>query len=338
MMQTPERVVCPLSGETMRKRFMIARDWRRPDVAESFEIWWCDASGFGQVSPRPAAESIPAFYDIADYYTHSGRREKAVSRPSLLNKVLMALASRVDRSRLLDRQWWRELLPDGARSGLDIGCGAGEQLEVMAGELDMAVGIEPDPLARQAAVARGLTLHSGTAEDLAPEVASRQWDVVVMLHVLEHCLDPLRALRNAHALLRPGGILVVETPNNDCQGLHLAQESWHWLDVPRHLNFFTEASLKEVCRLAGFRHCKTEYWGYTRQFTPDWVAAEVRIDAILKGRVPPEAPRLTGQLLRRALLLARTAFAAPGQKYDSVRLICTRPPDSGDSGDPLVPG
>ena len=332
MTQEPGGIDCPLSGAPMRRRFVIARDWRRPSAAESFELWWSEASGFGQVLPRPSPEAIPAFYEVEDYYTHSRRRKDAAPRPGLLNRTLQFLALRLDRSKLMDEQWWRQHLPAEARSGLDIGCGAGKQLEVMAGQLDLAAGVEPDPQARQVAGARGLTVHSGTAEALPPEIAGQQWDVIVMLHVLEHCLDPLRALRNAHALLRPGGLLVVETPNNACLGLHLAQESWHWLDVPRHLNFFTEASLKEACTQAGFHHCMTEFWGYTRQFNHDWIATEARIDAILKGQVPPERPRLTGPLLRRALLLARTAFAAPGLKYDSVRVICTRRPDSDGSG------
>lgn len=338
MTHDPDGAVCPISGAPMRRRFMIARDWRRPTAAESFEIWWSEAADFGQVLPRPAPEAIPAFYEAENYYTHSRRRTAKASRPGVFNRALLSLARRVDRSQLMDPQWWRSHLPASARSALDIGCGAGEQLKIIAAQLDVAAGVEPDPQARQAAAARGLTVYSGTAETLPPDVAGQQWDVVVMLHVLEHCLDPMRALRNAHALLRPGGMLIVETPNNACLGMRLSGVSWHWLDVPRHLNFFTPASLEAACRLAGFQVCATQYWGYTRQFNRTWIATEAKIEAILKGRTPAARPRLTGPMLRRALLLGRSAFAPPWLKYDSVRVICTRPPDRDAAADAPAQG
>lgn len=39
------------------------------------------------------------------------------------------------------------------------------------------------------------------------------YDAVVMLALVEHLFDPLRAMRNVRAMLRPGGFVYIDTPN-----------------------------------------------------------------------------------------------------------------------------
>src|SRR5207245_1074357 len=101
------------------------------------------------------------------------------------------------------------------------------------------LGIEPDRKALETALARGVSVLSGSAEALPPSVPSGRFDVVVFSHSLEHCREPLKAVRNAARLLAVDGTLVLETPNNASRGLKQAGTAWLWLDVPRHLNFFT---------------------------------------------------------------------------------------------------
>src|SRR6266850_3384010 len=115
----------------------------------------------------------------------------------------------------------------------------------------MGVGVEPDPTARRVAAERGLEVYAGTAEELPPEIRHRAFDIVVFSHVLEHCLEPIRALQIAASRLKPNGVTVVETPNNEAAGCREAGSAWPWLDVPRHLNFFTAQSLRLACQAVG---------------------------------------------------------------------------------------
>jgi SAM-dependent methyltransferase len=112
----------------------------------------------------------------------------------------------------------------------------------------------------------GLDVFYGTAESLPPEVKCRQYDMIVMNHVLEHTRDPLLALRNAMQLLVDGGKLVMEVPNNSCIGLKSSGIAWLHLDVPRHLYFFTPQSFRAICEKVGFEIISTEFNGYYRQF------------------------------------------------------------------------
>jgi predicted SAM-dependent methyltransferase len=145
--------------------------------------------------------------------------------------------------------------------------------------------------------------------------------------VLEHCIDPLRAVRNVHALLRPGGVLFCEVPNNACAGFAHAGLAWEMLDIPRHVNFFVAENLRAIAAGAGFEVKSLYYSGYTRQFKNDWINTESRIyDALLRvsdGSAVPQRLRRNSRA-RAWVLLARTAFARPETKYDSVGIVAAK--------------
>jgi SAM-dependent methyltransferase len=60
-------------------------------------------------------------------------------------------------------------------------------------------------------------------------------DVIAMWHVLEHLREPWRVLCAAASALRPGGVLVIATPNPECAQFRLFGARWAHLDAPRHL-------------------------------------------------------------------------------------------------------
>jgi len=174
------------------------------------------------------------------------------------------------------------------------------------------LGIEPDPEARRVAIGKGIRVVAGTAELLPAETAGERFDIVLMCHVLEHCIDPELALRNAKSLLSEGGSIFVETPNNRAAGLDLLGSSWSQLDVPRHLNFFTERSLKLLAERAGLVVVAVSYAHFVRQFVGERIGEEQRREQLLSGRKLRRS--------RWSWLLLETAFARAERKYDSVRL------------------
>lgn len=95
-------------------------------------------------------------------------------------------------------------------------------------------GAEPDPeAARIAREQRGLNVRVGTLEpsNLAPE----SYDAITMSHVIEHGHDPVATLKRCHESLRPGGSLIVVTPNVSSLGHRHFRRCYFHLDPPRRL-------------------------------------------------------------------------------------------------------
>jgi SAM-dependent methyltransferase len=141
----------------------------------------------------------------------------------------------------------RELCPhfcDGTI--IDVGCGGGAYLAMMRDLGWPVVGIEPDPAAAEVARSKGLTVRDGSLiEAQLPGSSAAQ---ISLNHVIEHLPDPLQTIQECYRVLKPGGRLVVYTPNSSSLGHKLFRQSWLHLDPPRHLFLF---SSKNIRRLIG---------------------------------------------------------------------------------------
>jgi len=328
---------CRLCDGAMRPWMTVPGDWRRPAVRDAYRLDWCEACRFGQLAPRPHADEIGAFYDCEQYYTHERPRDVG-GRSAWLERLLVSLAWRCDRGVEAEIDV-ATLARNGIRPGAtvcDVGCGNGGMLGRLGNAGFEVVAIEPDAGARAVVEKAGFRVFAGSAERLPEELADAQFDVVTMGHVLEHCLDPRTAVRNIARLLAPGGRFIVETPNNDCLGARRAGQAWRWLDVPRHIHFFTPKSLAAVCEQAGLTVERVEFTGFTRQFGADWLADEREIEARLREAVRSAEGAMGGipmpgerNLRAAAGLLAASLCAADERKYDSVRVVAWKPHSRG---------
>jgi 2-polyprenyl-3-methyl-5-hydroxy-6-metoxy-1,4-benzoquinol methylase len=147
---------------------------------------------------------------------------------------------------------------------LDIGCGAGDLLLRMQQYGWDVEGIEQDRIA----VANLRKFDIDVTEGTLPNgnLPADSFDVITASHVIEHIGDPNAFLRECFKLLRPGGRLVIATPNADSSGLKKYGSSWVHLDPPRHLVLFTPASLKQALERASFEvdqtrtSCRSAYF------------------------------------------------------------------------------
>jgi len=117
-------------------------------------------------------------------------------------------------------------------------------------------GIEVDPKAAHIASSKfGIHVHVG---DIATApFNAKSFDVVTMSHVIEHVPEPVGFLREARRLLKPGGKIVIVTPNLQSLGARLFAADWYYLDPPRHFVLFTPRSLRLCLSKAGFSCCNT---------------------------------------------------------------------------------
>jgi 2-polyprenyl-3-methyl-5-hydroxy-6-metoxy-1,4-benzoquinol methylase len=282
----------------------------------------CEACDIASVVPRPSPAELADFYRLDNYYTQGeGHFEKV--RNTSADKVLVKLAWLLDRG--------SEISVDnivskfsGPASVCDLGCGSGKFLTGLKDRGWSATGVEPDPAAQSFLSDRGLDVHRGTAEHPPEAIRGRQFDLVIMTHVLEHCLNPDAALNNAAGLIKPGGLLLLEVPNKDCVHFRTFGAGSECYDAPRHLFFFGPDGLRRLVERQNLAVEEQYEHGLTRHHAANWRATERKIrDTILAAGGKQLPPSHTW--LRSAILLAQEFLSPPRQRYDAIGLWARKP-------------
>jgi len=179
------------------------------------------------------------------------------------------------------------------RGALDVGAGRGEWLEVLGEHGIPARGVDRDDAFVAAGTERGLDLARGDAVPWLRSQPAGAADVVSAFHVVEHLpVDVVLALVAAAArALRPGGLLLIETP--DPRNLVMAACNFH-LDPthrvplpPALTTFLVETADLEVVEVRDLHR---------------------KEDVDLSGLVLDGVDERTGDLVRAAL--DRTLFGA----------------------------
>jgi SAM-dependent methyltransferase len=220
----------------------------------------------------PIRDDLGAAY--AGYYTHSSL--DPASTPGRLKRAYVAikssyLAVRYDYAsgpvstgvRLMAALLYvlpnrREAVDDevrylrAMRGGrlLDVGTGSGGWLEAMHTRGWRVQGVDFDPRAVAAARRRGLRVDEGALEAQGYPPAS--FDAITLNHVIEHVPDPISTLRECRRVLKPGGRLVLVTPNAASLGHRLFRSAWRGLEPPRHLHIFAPGPMRASLARAGF--------------------------------------------------------------------------------------
>lgn len=143
---------------------------------------------------------------------------------------------------------------------LEVGCGKGEYLSLLAQVGVDAHGIEHAADSVAHCTAQGLTVTQGFPDDPAQTLTSAPYEGFMILNFLEHLptiRDTLRAIRNN---LQAGGVGLVEVPNLDM----LLSEGLFAEFIPDHLYYFTQQTLTRLLESAGFEvlACTAVWHGY----------------------------------------------------------------------------
>ena len=205
---------------------------------EPFQIAHCRCCG--QVVTVPVPADIGRYYPIGYYGDAGGRRF-----PALIEWL---------QERLYARRVRRVLRVLRRKNGsvLDIGCGRGLLLRAFRQQGCAVLGTEfSENACRFARDVLKIPVKIGLLHEM--NFPDKNFDVVVMWHVLEHVSDPRATLAEVSRILRPGGIFLVGVPNFGSPEARLAKGGWFHLDVPRHLSHHTRKSLEGALSSAGMQ-------------------------------------------------------------------------------------
>lgn len=129
---------------------------------------------------------------------------------------------------------------------LDIGCGDGALIRTLRLFGAVPTGVDLDPEGAQF-IEQTYRIPVVVAPFEEARFADAQFDAVVATHVIEHLFEPVEAMAKMRRLLKPGGLLVLETPNV----LH-PKVGFRRLFSLQHNYYFSPRTLCLAMRKAGF--------------------------------------------------------------------------------------
>jgi 2-polyprenyl-3-methyl-5-hydroxy-6-metoxy-1,4-benzoquinol methylase len=145
---------------------------------------------------------------------------------------------------------------------LEVGSGYGYFIEMAAKAHWQSEGVEISPYCCQIAAERGCKIRQSTLEDA--NLATESYDVVVLWDVIEHFTHPDEIIHLCRGLLRPGGALIMRTPD----GRALASTVWptqaayrhlvYPANTPEHTFHFTPENLSALVTREGFDTSKVD--------------------------------------------------------------------------------
>lgn len=212
------RPTCPLCRGPGSPAFTVA----------GHDLHTCGRCATLFVAPLPPDDVLAAFYRSAE--------------PELGSRLCWECSSRHSHA-----TWARALAQISGTEGgavLDVGCGTGQFLEFAKGQdVGPLHGLELAPAAAAAARQRsGATVHERGVLDSG--LPAETFGGVTLWDVLEHLPDPRAALRSVRTLLRPGGTVVIGTPNRRGVSLRLLGRRSSAICPPEHLFVATARGLR----------------------------------------------------------------------------------------------
>src|SRR5882724_2324402 len=206
---------------------------------DPYSVARCTTCGFYYLYPRVIEGAMQEAYRQPSYY------EGGACGYADTSYAVQEVALRATFRRLLDN-----LAKRGLTGGdlLEIGCGYGSLLDEARSFFDRRVGTEFSPEGAEIARATCAEVFVGGLEQVPSEA---KFDCVIGTQLIEHVYEPLSFVKRLAGHTKPGGHIILATP--DIGGvLRMAMgQRWPSFKVPEHVLYFDYRTLSLLMRRAG---------------------------------------------------------------------------------------
>lgn len=212
-----------------------------------FQVFLCSHCDVAFTHPIPPSEQLSRYYP-ASYYGKVGYKFNPLIE-------LLVYLSRARRAQRIMRY-----IPRGRI--LDVGCGGRTQFlswmhrrgwEAYGNEI-----VEFPTMKELEKQGIGFQICDFLKSSYSPDY----FNVVVFWHVLEHLSKPMESLRKSHALLKPGGLLLLALPDRASLQAQWAGRHWFHLDIPRHCFHFTLKAMLRILEEEGFEVLNVSHFSF----------------------------------------------------------------------------
>lgn len=227
-----ETVNCNLCGSNNYKIISTKGKFGLPT-----NVVLCKECGLGYLNPRWNSESYIQFYrnEYDKYY-----------RPVLLKNDQSVIEQN---NPIATRLKKNNLFPEKVHSILDIGCGEGVNLKYFKSLLPESnlFAIEPSIESQKHLKKLGVTIIEEDVDTSWDNSYQDKFDIIILRHVLEHFMDPVKILRKIKSVLSSSGIVYIAVPDN-LNPLQNLEKNW-FRNV--HTYYFNKHSLKNLINNTG---------------------------------------------------------------------------------------
>lgn len=207
---------------------------------------------------------------------HCGHSQRVDIEPFDYYSFAMGSTS-VDRERLKAQAGFvSSHLSENARA-LEVGCAAGDLAHELRLQLNFGCyhGVEISPARRRAAEKLD-RVFAETLDELLETgaVQSADYDIVLSSHYLEHVEHPFAAIELMTRVMKPNGLLFVETPNRS------GHAGLPFDDNRAHIHFFCVASLTRILARCGLETIALETGARHDARYPDCLRVMARLNTV----------------------------------------------------------
>lgn len=221
---------CPLCGAADFEP-VVAKDGFRMVACRSCALWY--------LNPMPSEARLATLYE-EDYFANQNSLRAGYEDYGTRGEDFRELFA-----------YRLKSLPPAVAGGrlLDVGAGFGYLLDAAKEQFSECWAVERSPDAVAVLGGKG-TIRQGTLAEV--DLPDEYFDVVSLQDCLEHFRDPRAALARVREVLRPGGCVILVTPNSDSLLARMQRRSWVSLKFPEHVVLFQAATLARILDESGF--------------------------------------------------------------------------------------
>lgn len=209
------------------------------ELAEGYRLARCRTCGTHYLFPRLTEEAMQVVYQDPAYYK-GGKAGYADTSYFDQEKALRATFKCL----------LRNLRTRGMVGGdlLEVGCGYGYLLDEARSLFQRRIGTEFSPEAAARARETGAEVFLGGVEQVP---LGAKFDCALAIQVIEHIYDPIRFMNQLVAHIKPGGSVLLATPDIGGALRKVMGKRWPSFKVPEHVVYFDFGSLKRLMTSAG---------------------------------------------------------------------------------------
>lgn len=269
--ERPACEVCLHRGATVVEKYTRS-PW--PVVA-------CNACGFVYLGRVPDYEDLSVTLAWEKQHAEEKERRKKTNRLARFDALTRF---RLKLGKVVDRMRHAHAVPATGRV-LEIGCGGSTRIP----EGPTPYGIEiSEGLSRQARPifeARGGAVYHEPATTGIERFPESFFDSIIMRSYLEHEAQPRLILERTFKRLKPGGKILLRSPNYNSANRYIMGASWCGFRFPDHVNYFTPRSLRALATSIGYEF----RWRNWFSLFDDNLIVELRKPGRLAAAVPGAA-------------------------------------------------